>query len=179
MAATKETRIKIEPVKSNEVDVLADISTRCFYDTFHQHNSEENMKLFLKESFNVETLDQELLAPDNYFFFAKTADEIVGYIKLSIAQPPSTVQDSDALEISRIYVVKDKIGFGIGKQLIEFAFLFATDLKKSAIWLGVWEENLRAINFYRNYGFIKFGEHIFMVGNDPQTDWLMRKDLDR
>jgi ribosomal protein S18 acetylase RimI-like enzyme len=171
-------QIKIESVNLNEIQELADISRKCFYDTFHAQNSAENMKLFLDESFNVETLEEEMLQPANYFFFAKMGDEIVGYIKLSDTKPAFMSEEVLSMEIARIYVVKDKIGSGIGKRLIEFAFSFSRKLTRNVIWLGVWEHNLRAIHFYRNWGFEKFGEHIFMVGNDAQTDWLMKRDIE-
>ena len=118
-----------------------------------------------------------MLQKDNYFFFAKTEGEVAGYIKLSISEPGYGIKDALALEIARIYVLKDKIGSGIGKALLEFAFSFAKNNNRNIIWLGVWENNHRAINFYKRYGFEKFDEHIFMVGNDAQTDWLMKKDL--
>lgn len=171
IAATMQ--IKIEPVKKSEVPLLADISAQCFYETFHQQNSEEDMRLFLKENLTIHKLKDEMLEQGNYFFFAKAEDKTAGYIKLSASQ----IFDKDALEIARIYVVKDKIGFGVGKRLMEFAFSFAKQKNKKIIWLGVWEHNLHAIQFYRNFGFEKFSEHLFMLGSDAQTDWLMKKEL--
>ena len=53
----------------------------------------------------------------------------------------------------------------------------ASDLKKEVVWLGVWEHNQRAIEFYKKWGFEKFGTHIFQLGDDPQKDWLMLKKL--
>lgn len=101
----------------------------------------------------------------------------MGYIKLSDAEVPEKLKEFDALEIARIYVVKEKIGWGIGKSLMDFAFSFARQMKKPVTWLGVWEHNSHAISFYRKYGFEKFDEQIFMVGNDAQTDWLMKKEV--
>ena len=45
------------------------------------------------------------------------------------------------------------------------------------VWLGVWEKNFRAIRFYKKYGFKKFGQHKFLLGNDLQTDYLLEMDL--
>ena len=170
-------KIKIEPVKNTEAKLLSDISAACFYDTFHEQNSQENMMLFLKESFTADILAKEMLQASNYFFFAKSGNKIAGYIKLSASEAPGEIEENQALEIARIYVVKEIIGQKIGKSLIEFAFSFALQLQKKIIWLGVWEHNNRAITFYQNYGFEKFGEHVFMLGNDAQTDWLMKKEL--
>jgi len=41
----------------------------------------------------------------------------------------------------------------------------------------VWEENPRAINFYKKNGFVEFDKHIFVLGDDEQTDIMMRLDL--
>lgn len=170
-------QIKIERVKNNEVQTLSDISIQCFYDTFYKDNTAENMKLFLDKSFNINVLEHEIMNPDNYFFFARLENEIAGYIKLSNSKLPDDTKESDVMEIERIYVVKNKLGYGIGKTLLEFSFSFAKYYSKKVIWLGVWEYNKRAIDFYSKHGFEKFSQHIFMVGNDAQTDWLMKKGL--
>lgn len=62
-------QIEIEPVKNNEVQILSDISSRCFYDTFYKHNTAEDMELFLEKSFNINVLQQEIIHTHNYFFF--------------------------------------------------------------------------------------------------------------
>jgi ribosomal protein S18 acetylase RimI-like enzyme len=85
--------------------------------------------------------------------------------------------DRKAIEISRIYVTKQSKGRGVGKALMDKCIGTATEMNKAQIWLGVWEHNLHAINFYKKAGFEKYGEHIFMLGSDPQTDWLMKKQL--
>jgi len=43
------------------------------------------------------------------------------------------------------------------------------------VWLGVWEHNPRAIAFYRKWGFEAVGEHVFVVGTDPQRDLVMTR----
>jgi len=49
--------------------------------------------------------------------------------------------------------------------------------KKSYVWLGVWEKNDKAILFYRKNGFYEVGTHFFFMGEEKQTDFIMRKDL--
>ncbi|HEX8356175.1 MAG TPA: GNAT family N-acetyltransferase [Segetibacter sp.] len=169
--------IVIEPVKISEANMLANISRKTFYDTFREQNTEENMDLFLNESFNLQTLQRELEDPANHFFFAKSTGEVVGYVKLSESEPPAELANEKAIEIARIYTLQERIGSGVGKAMVEFAIGFGNTLQKQMVWLGVWEHNKRAIDFYRRFGFVKFSEHVFMVGNDAQTDWLMKKDL--
>ena len=170
-------QIIIEPVKINELQTLANISSKTFHDTFQEVNTKENMDLFLDQNFNLFTLQSEFTNPANHFFFAKIKNDIVGYVKLSETNAPAQVRNMNALEIARIYAVREKIGSGVGKAMLEFSIALAEKMKKQIIWLGVWEHNIRAINFYERFGFKKVGEHVFMLGEDAQTDWLMQKEL--
>lgn len=168
--------LNIEPVKAEELHDLVNISRKTFYDTFHQQNTKEDMELFLESAFHEKVLKSEMSVSSNYFFFAKLDNEIAGYLKLSSAAS-AEIDEQDVLEVARIYVIKEKLGSGIGKALLEFSISVAKQLHKKIIFLGVWEHNARAISFYKSFGFEKFGEHVFMVGNDMQTDWLMKKLL--
>jgi ribosomal protein S18 acetylase RimI-like enzyme len=163
----------IEPVKNNEAALLSNISIKTFHDTFHQFNKEEDMEIFLKK-FTANEMQRELNEASNYFYFARYNGEVVGYVKLSTAKIPQ-LPNEEILEICRIYVLKDKLGKGVGKALMELSTGLAKQLGKKTIVLGVWEHNQRAIAFYKSFGFEKFGEHIFMLGRDAQTDWLMKK----
>ncbi len=45
------------------------------------------------------------------------------------------------------------------------------------MWLGVWEKNPRALRFYQKIGFQEFDKHIFTLGNEKQTDIMMKLHL--
>ena len=47
----------------------------------------------------------------------------------------------------------------------------------TVLWLGVWERNLKALAFYRKWGFDIVGEQIFQLGDDPQRDLVMRRNV--
>src|SRR4051794_8637866 len=110
--------IKIEPVKIDEVEQLVNISRRTFYQTFFQHNSKEDMELFVETALGADVLKAELFADSNFFFFAKIGNQIVGYLKLS-NQALMGSASHEVLEISRIYVVQEKLGSGVGKALLQ------------------------------------------------------------
>lgn len=63
------------------------------------------------------------------------------------------------------------------KRLFTFALERANELGFTWAWLGVWEHNTKAQALYKKYGFEKFSEHQFAVGDKVDTDWLMRKYL--
>ncbi|MEO7212245.1 GNAT family N-acetyltransferase [Mucilaginibacter sp.] len=156
---------------------LLELSRRTFFDAFAHLNNPADMEAFASKAFTLQSFDQQLANPDSYFFFAMIDGEPAGYIKLNHNNAQTEFQHADALEVERIYVSKGYQGQQIGKQLIEFAIQTAIDAKCTYIWLGVWEHNAGAIRFYQNKGFSIFDKHKFMLGQDEQTDLLMRKEL--
>ena len=171
-----DTGAEIRAAGPADAALIADVSRRTFYDTFASQNTPENMEKFMNTQFTRKTLMSELNDPQNIFFLAFYQNELAGYLKLRDHQPEQ-LQNIPAIEVVRIYSVSSMIGKGIGKVLMQTAIDEAINRSKSVVWLGVWEKNQRAIDFYTKWGFIKFGEHAFILGNDIQTDWLMKKDI--
>jgi ribosomal protein S18 acetylase RimI-like enzyme len=68
-------------------------------------------------------------------------------------------------------------GKGVGQLMLQKAIQYACDLKMERVWLGVWEKNYRAINFYTKNGFEEFDKHVFKLGDDLQTDIMMFLNL--
>ena len=169
--------ITLRAATSKDAELIADISRQTFYETFASENTQENMDKFMNIQFAKEKLIGELSDADNIFFLAYQGDEVAGYLKLRDGQNPDQLQNLPAIEIVRIYSVTSMIGKGIGKLLMQKSIDEAIRRNKTVIWLGVWEKNHRAINFYTKWGFVKFGEHDFILGNDIQTDWLMKRHV--
>jgi len=171
------TSIIIRKVSAEELEVLQDIGRETFYETFAKDNSEDEMQKYLDESFSTEKISQELNTPDSRFFIAWEEDNPVGYLKVNAGKAQTELQDDASMEIERIYVKSSHHGKKVGQLLYDKALEIALEEKKQYLWLGVWEENLRAVNFYKKNGFVTFDKHIFRLGSEEQTDLMMRKDL--
>lgn len=171
------TKIKIKKVTFDDIDQLQKIGRQTFYETFSTGNTEENMTKYLNESFSIDKLTTELNDKNAEFYFATHNDNVIGYLKLNFGQSQTELQDEKGLEIERIYVLKEFHGKKVGQLLFEKALKIAEEKKVDYVWLGVWEENLRAINFYKKNGFEEFDKHIFKLGNDEQTDIMMKLKL--
>jgi ribosomal protein S18 acetylase RimI-like enzyme len=169
--------LNIRFATQEDAGLIADLSRKTFYETFGYLNTKENMDKFMNDQFSREKLIQESADPDNIFLLAFDGDIPVGYAKMRHGKKYPAFEGRDSIEIARIYVVNSYIGTGIGRELIRKCIFLARDMKKEIIWLGVWEKNSRAISFYKKTGFDKFGEHPFTLGDDVQTDWLMKKHL--
>ncbi|WPO89291.1 GNAT family N-acetyltransferase [Chryseobacterium sp. HR92] len=169
--------IEISRVILNDIADLQKIGKDTFFETFSESNSEENMANYLSEGFSEEKLIDELNKEGSEFYFAKIDGKVIGYLKLNTGLSQTELQDNAALEIERIYVLNAYHGKMIGQVLYEKALQRAEFLQAPYIWLGVWEENPKAIRFYEKNGFLVFDKHIFKLGDDEQTDIMMKKML--
>ncbi len=169
--------ISIRSAGPDDRELIADMSRQTFYETFAAHNSKENMDKFMMEQFSADLLMQEVGAEGNIFLLAYDGDEPAGYVRLRENNNPPELENANAIEIARIYATASSIGKGVGKALMQACISTGLAKKKEVLWLGVWEHNQRAIDFYMKWGFEKFATHLFLLGDDPQTDWLMRKIL--
>ena len=160
-----------------DLESLRKISIETFYQTFANSNTEDNMTAYLENAYNEEKLYKEICNLDSSFFFIYVDECLAGYLKINEFPSQTDINDTDSLELERIYILKEFQGAGLGKDLLEHTISLAIEHGKKYVWLGVWEHNERAKRFYEKNGFYRIGAHSFVVGDDVQTDYVMRKDL--
>lgn len=170
-------QIKITEVSLSEIDQLQEIGKKTFAETFSSDNSEKNLKKYLEMGFSREKLKTELADKNSQFFFAVLDKMVVGYLKINQGASQTEIKDDNALEIERIYVLKEYHGKDVAPALYQKALEIAKIKQVDYVWLGVWENNLRAIRFYKKNGFEEFDKHIFRLGNEEQTDIMMKLQL--
>lgn len=170
--------IVLKKASAGDLETLQQIGKKTFYETFAKHNSEEEMQKYLAESFSSEKLLKELNTPDSQFFIAWEEENPVGYLKINFGASQTELQDETSMEIERIYVKSSHHGKKVGQLLYDKALEIALQQQKKYIWLGVWEENKRAVSFYSKNGFTQFDKHIFRLGDEEQTDLMMKKVLE-
>jgi ribosomal protein S18 acetylase RimI-like enzyme len=169
--------INIKQISINDVLSLQKIGLETFKETFSSSNTEENLKIYLDSAFTVDKLMNELNNPFSAFYFAELENDVIGYLKLNFGNAQTELKDNKAVEIERIYVLKEFHGMKVGQMLYEKAIEIARLNNAEYVWLGVWEKNPRAISFYKKNGFTEFDKHIFNMGNEEQTDIMMKKEL--
>jgi ribosomal protein S18 acetylase RimI-like enzyme len=170
-------KITIRKAEMTDAAVLLEFSKTTFFDFFGPLNDAANMEAYSAVAFTSQRILTELINRDSEFYFAILDDEIVGYLKLNFNNAQTEFQHANALEIERIYVSRDHHKKRIGQQLLTFAVETGVKKQFEYIWLGVWEHNNNAIGFYQHNGFEVFSSHEFLLGDDKQTDLLMKKVL--
>ncbi len=162
---------------TDDFRALRELSIRTYYETFAHLNTAEDMAAYLEEAFNVDRLTREFNNPNSSFYFLYADGNLAGYLKLNEAPSQTDINDAESLEIERIYVSCEFQGTGLGRYLMEQAIAITKERNKNYVWLGVWEKNEKAIRFYKKNSFYEIGTHKFVMGDDVQTDHIMRKDM--
>jgi ribosomal protein S18 acetylase RimI-like enzyme len=171
------TELYFSKVGINEIVQLQEISKSTFKETFQAHNNEADLQKYLDNDLSVKRLTEELNTMDSEFYFAKLNDIIIGYIKVNFGVSKNESIAESSFEIERIYLLNEFQSKGFGQKLFDWAKEIAIVKNARVLWLGVWEHNTKAIEFYKKNGLKEFGKHIFRLGDDDQIDLLMRKNI--
>lgn len=169
--------IEIERVTLAHIEQLQQISLQTFIETFSEINTEENMTKYLDESFNISRLTTEIQNMNSEFYFALIDAKVVGYLKINRGDAQTELKNDHTLELERIYVLNEFHGKKVGQVLFNKAFQIAEQSKVDYLWLGVWEENHKALKFYSKNGFTAFNKHVFVLGDSIQTDIMMKLQI--
>ncbi|WP_242505331.1 GNAT family N-acetyltransferase [Bifidobacterium pseudolongum] len=174
-----DTMPMIEMAQSTDVNTIRDLSIATFAETFASLNTEEDMEQYNERHFSTDELQREIDNPDSTFVVAKVDGVPAGYMKVNVGDAQTEEMLGNRMEVQRLYILRQYKRNGLGARFMHTAFDMARVQGKSVIWLGVWEHNDAAIAFYKRMGFVQFGSHDFVLGEDRQTDLLMEAAVDR
>jgi ribosomal protein S18 acetylase RimI-like enzyme len=169
--------IRIVEISLRDLKNLQALARRTFYESFAAVNSEQNMASYMESHFSDEKMTAEILNPNSNFFVALWEEATCGYLKINKGIAQTVLQNGKGLEIERIYIENAFKGRGIGKLFISKAVEVAKLSSANYLWLGVWEHNHQAVQFYEKNGFKPYDKHIFKLGDDEQTDLLMKLEI--
>lgn len=158
-----------------DLENIIEIGKETFFETFSKSHSENLVEDYIKINFTTEKISKELNDKCSMFFLALDNDQVAGYLKVNVEESQTEIQEENSLEIQRIYVKASYQGKKVGQLLFNKALVIAKEQQREFVWLGVWENNKKAINFYEKNGFITFGEHTFVMGDQKQNDLMLKK----
>ena len=177
----------IKKVETAELPQLLHISQLTFRETFEKDNNPTDLQAYIDKAFSLEILKNELFTEGSIFYIVENQGITYGYFKLNHNKLPQDAtylspefeQQTSAkmTELERIYLANHAQGKGYARAMMLEIERLSRSENSAYIWLGVWEFNLKAIQFYEKCGFTKCGQHVFTIGSDAQNDYLMWKQI--
>lgn len=156
---------------------LAVFARRIFVDTFAADNDPDDFRRYLDEAFGEPQQTAELTNPHVRVLLGEADGALVAYALLRDDRRADCVDGRAPMELQRFYVDTPWQGTGAAGALMDAVLQTARDAGADTLWLGVWERNVRAIGFYRKFGFRDVGAQTFMMGSDRQTDRVMARPM--
>lgn len=173
--------ISIKKASLSDLEIVAKLGAQTFRETYSQANTKNDMDKYISDAFSLKEIKKELLDEKSVFFLASLDGKNIGYAKMSTNRKIRKLKKIKAIELERLYVLKEIIGKGAGKALMECCLDYAKNHGFEVIYTQVWgdmyDKNLKAIEFYKKWGFEPFGEEIFKLGESEQKDILMKKEI--
>jgi len=160
----------LKTASANDAALIADFARHTFEAAFGPDNDPEDMRTYLDACFSIKQIKNELKNPDVRYLLAYADNLLAGYVKLEAGPPPDYDAALKPVQLSRIYVAPNLLGNGVGTQLMQLTLKECRRLGYASVWLGVWDQNLRAHQFYERCGYKKIGKKSFILGNDKQAD---------
>ncbi len=175
------TTIAIRRVQPDMLDILVQLEQQTFTETFGNTYSREDLDAFMQEKKSPAAILRELQQTGTLYYISYHDETPAGFLKLNLHKQPDggdrTLLPAPVMELEKIYVLQAYQGFKVGKALMRHTYAVAQEHQIKTLWLGVWEFNHKARQFYEREGFERFSEHYFYVGRQHDTDWLLKKSL--
>ena len=165
--------ITYRDARPGDAPTLDRLFDTVFCDTFAHLYRSEDLNDFLA-SFGVADWEKQLADPAFACRIAEADREPVGYAKIGPLKLP-VEEDSPALLLDQLYIVKAWHGVGIAHALMDWVLDEAGRRGAKRLYLTVFVDNHRARRFYDRYGFKAVGRYDFMVGSHADEDIIMRK----
>lgn len=174
---SKVSAVQIRPGTAADAAALTSIARQTFVEAYGHLISREDMLKHLDEFYFEQRQREELTRASLHTLFAFVGRALVGFAQLERETPPECVKDPSALMLKRLYVLRQWHGKGVAHALFDAVVETAWQQGLGSLWLSVWEQNPRAIAYYRKMGFEEVGSLVFVVGEDKQNDIIMSLDL--
>lgn len=164
--------IRIFRAGPQDASLLADLGAETFRKAFAGTTAAKDIEDYVRRHFSPDIQRRELSIPDAPVFVA-AATRPAGYIQLF----PDREISSRAVQLRRLYLMPAYHGSGAADRLMSEGLGESRRKGFFRMWLSCWENNHRALAFYRRWGFVETGRTVFPVGEDRQLDLVLSRAL--
>ena len=155
--------IKIVKASIEHSELIAEIGKRAFLESHGDSASTKDINDFISKTFNKESVSKEFENRNSIYHIIYFNDKAAGFSKVELNTSNVNVKDIEITKLDRLYLLKEFYGKNLGSGLIDFNIQLSKDNNQKGIWLAVWTENQRAINFYSKKGFKIVGKYNFKI----------------
>lgn len=176
-ARTSVSELVIRRATRDDVDALVPFAQQAFRDAYRLLDDPADIEAYVTGHFTTEAFFSILEDASSTLFVATLGNQLAGYAHLARSVAPPCVTGPRPIELARIYLRHDAIGRGHGAALMRHVFSEARRQACGTVWLGVYDRNVRAREFYRRWGFRDVGTKGFLFGGRIYADPVMAAEV--
>jgi len=135
---------------------------------FREILSPEQIRYMMSWMYDTASLIEQMTQGGHVFLLAMDESEAVGFASYQVDHP-----EPGMTKVHKIYVLLDRQGGGVGRQLLDHVCACARDRRQRVVTLNVNRFN-RAVKFYERYGFRTVrSEDVDIGGGFFMNDFVM------
>ncbi len=168
--------ISIKKANAKDAGLLAEIGAKSFIESHGHSAPDDDINEFVTNKFSLSTLTDELNDPSNIYHIIWQDAEPAGYSKIIFNSTHPDIKSPNTTKLERIFLLKEFYGSSLGVQLFQFVLSMSKESGQTGMWLYVWTENKRAINFYIKNGFRIIGDYEYKISerhSNPNYQMLL------
>lgn len=172
-----QNNLLVKRAFENDAVLVSEIASSTFYETFIKYNTEEDLHLYIQKAYSVSLLLEQLKLIDDFLFLLVFIDEqCIGFAKVCLKSRHPLLK-GNVMELEKIYFKQGFHGKGYAEILLNICLDIITKENCENLFLGVWQENHRAVKFYQKHGFTIIDTRTFQLGSRVCHDYIMNKIL--
>ncbi|WP_245949264.1 GNAT family N-acetyltransferase [Lutibacter citreus] len=155
--------IKIVKANIEDSELIAEIGKKSFLESHGNSASTEDINSFISKTYNKENISKEFKNTKIKYHIIHFNDKVAGFSKIELSTSNKDINELNVTKLDRLYLLKEFYGQRLGSSLFDFNIQLSKKQNQKGIWLAVWVENKRAINFYTKLGFKIAGKYNFKI----------------
>lgn len=161
----------------SDLNLISALGITTCYEAYFELDPSRDLAEYCVNFFSLEQITTELEDPNSTFLIAEFEGRAVGYLKLREGKKIDCLEGKRAIEVQRIYLLEKVKGKNIGTALVEKCLEIGKSKGYESLWLGVWEKNFRAQDFYRKIGMKNIGTTDFSDGKNDFINFVFVKEI--
>ena len=155
--------VSIVRATDKDFKLLADLGKKTFFESHGLSAEQKDLDTYSNTRYSYDFLKKDLKDSNNIYHIIFFENRPVGYSKIIPNYPNLIIESKNVTKLEKIFLLKEYYDQKLGAQLFNYNVSISKALHQSGMWLYVWIENPRAINFYIKNGFKIIGNYDFKV----------------
>lgn len=155
--------VSIRQTNETDFDIIVHIGRIGVEESHRESCSVEDMNIFLDAHYNEAAIKEELRNEKHIYHIIYYKEQPVGFSKMVYNMEHPNLPQRPLTKLDRIYLLSEYYDLKLGRELLQQNIALSKQNGQAGMWLFTWQDNHRAVNFYKKAGFGIVGEHWFKV----------------